>query len=49
VGVEEAYVHCAKHIPRMAKLDKQIDWGTDDWEKKGADYFHVNEGPSANS
>jgi hypothetical protein len=49
VGVEEAYVHCAKHIPRLAKLDKQIDWGTDDWEKKGADYFHVNEGSSASS
>jgi len=43
VAIEEAYIHCAKHIPRLAKLDKPIDWGTDDCAKKGGDYFHVNE------
>jgi predicted pyridoxine 5'-phosphate oxidase superfamily flavin-nucleotide-binding protein len=42
VGIEEAYVHCAKHIPRLTKLEKPIDWGTDDWQKKGGDYFHVS-------
>jgi predicted pyridoxine 5'-phosphate oxidase superfamily flavin-nucleotide-binding protein len=43
VGIEETYIHCAKHIPRLAKLEKQIDWGTDDSAKKGGDHFHVNE------
>jgi uncharacterized protein len=43
VDIEEAYIHCAKHIPRLAKLEKPIDWGTDDCHKKGGDYFHVNE------
>lgn len=39
--VEEAYIHCAKHIPRMVLADKVIDWGTDDDVKKGGDYFGV--------
>jgi len=43
VTIEEAYIHCAKHIPRLAKLEKPIDWGTDDRDQKGGDYFHVNE------
>ncbi|MFY9269581.1 MAG: pyridoxamine 5'-phosphate oxidase family protein [Candidatus Manganitrophaceae bacterium] len=41
VKVEEAYIHCAKHIPRFAKRDKKIDWGTDDEQSKGGDYFGV--------
>ncbi len=39
VSVVEAYVHCAKHIPRMRKLDKAVQWGTDDVRAKGGDYF----------
>jgi uncharacterized protein len=39
--VEEAYIHCAKHIPRFAPAEKNIDWGTDDVVKKGGDYFNV--------
>lgn len=39
VRVEEAYVHCSKHIPRLARVEKPIDWGTDDIAKKGGDYF----------
>lgn len=39
VEVEEAYVHCAKHIPRFVLADKDIDWGTDDEVKKGGDFF----------
>jgi len=42
VHVEEAYIHCAKHIPRLANREKAIDWGTDDYRKKGGDYFHVD-------
>lgn len=43
VSVEEAYIHCSKHIPRLAKLDRQVDWGTDDAKRKGGDYFGVAE------
>jgi hypothetical protein len=39
VEVEEAYIHCAKHIPRMAKAPRQRAWGTDDARRKGGDFF----------
>lgn len=39
VRVEEAYIHCAKHIPRLEKKDKTIHWGTDDEKLKGGDFF----------
>ena len=39
VTVEEAYVHCSKHIPWLQKRDKRIYWGTDDARQKGGDYF----------
>lgn len=42
VEVDEAYVHCSKHVPLLAKLDKAIAWGTDDQRQKGGDYFHVS-------
>jgi predicted pyridoxine 5'-phosphate oxidase superfamily flavin-nucleotide-binding protein len=41
VEVHEAYIHCSKHIPLLARLDKQMDWGTDDAKRKGGDYFGV--------
>jgi predicted pyridoxine 5'-phosphate oxidase superfamily flavin-nucleotide-binding protein len=41
VTVEEAYIHCSKHIPWLAKRDKAIYWGTDDARAKGGDYFEV--------
>jgi len=41
VEVEEAYIHCSKHIPLLKKRDKEIDWGTDDACKKGGDYFQA--------
>jgi predicted pyridoxine 5'-phosphate oxidase superfamily flavin-nucleotide-binding protein len=41
VSVHEAYVHCSKHIPLLAKLDKRIHWGTDDFKRKGGDFFGV--------
>lgn len=41
VHVDEAYVHCSKHIPLLAKKDKTIHWGTDDVHRKGGDYFRV--------
>jgi len=39
VRVHEAYIHCSKHIPVLAKLDKRVDWGTDDARRKGGDFF----------
>jgi uncharacterized protein len=39
VEVEEAYIHCSKHIPLLNKLDKPVHWGTDDEHHKGSGYF----------
>ena len=39
VEVEEAYIHCSKHIPLLKKLDKKVHWGTDDEAHKGGDFF----------
>ncbi|AOW92355.1 pyridoxamine 5-phosphate oxidase [Rhodococcus sp. WMMA185] len=39
VEVEEAYIHCRKHIPRMVPAPLDREWGTDDVKRKGGDYF----------
>jgi predicted pyridoxine 5'-phosphate oxidase superfamily flavin-nucleotide-binding protein len=39
LAVDEAYIHCAKHIPRLAKVPRKRAWGTDDLRRKGGDYF----------
>lgn len=39
VQVEEAYIHCRKHIPRMVPVARERNWGTDDVKRKGGDYF----------
>jgi predicted pyridoxine 5'-phosphate oxidase superfamily flavin-nucleotide-binding protein len=39
IGVEEAYIHCSKHVPLLAKRDKHLAWGTDEEAAKGGDYF----------
>ncbi|WP_010312806.1 pyridoxamine 5'-phosphate oxidase family protein [Saccharopolyspora spinosa] len=39
VQIEEAYIHCRKHIPRMVPMLRQRTWGTDDVKRKGGDYF----------
>jgi hypothetical protein len=49
VSVIEAYVHCSKHIPRMQKLDQEIQWGTDDVRVKGGDYFKAKSSPRGNA
>lgn len=45
IEVEEAYIHCSKHVPLLKRLDKQIDWGTDDESVKGGDFFKTKRGP----
>ena len=39
VQVEEAYIHCSKHIPHLERREKAIHWGTDDEVCKGGDFF----------
>jgi len=39
IKIEEAYIHCSKHIPRLKKLDGKSFWGTDDETHKGGDFF----------
>ena len=41
VHIQEAYIHCSKHLPRFNKLPKTIHWGTDSKRHKGGDFFHV--------
>ncbi|NKY29513.1 pyridoxamine 5-phosphate oxidase [Nocardia gamkensis] len=40
VRVEEAYIHCRKHIPHLVPAPReQREWGTDNVRAKGGDYF----------
>ena len=45
VQVEEAYIHCSKHIPLLQKVTKTIHWGTDHPAHKGGDYFRAKKSP----
>ncbi len=45
VEVEEAYLHCSKHVPLMKKLEKPIRWGTDDEAAKNRDFFQIHPSP----
>lgn len=42
VRVDEAYIHCSKHLPLYQRAEKTIVWGTDDNLLKGGDYFGVS-------
>ena len=46
VEVEEAYVHCRKHIPQMQRVTRRRPWGTDDPGRKGGDYFAARGTPA---
>ncbi|MFD9410615.1 pyridoxamine 5'-phosphate oxidase family protein [Streptomyces sp. NPDC059989] len=42
IDVDEAYIHCAKHIPHLQKVPLHgagRAWGTDDFKRKGGDFF----------
>jgi predicted pyridoxine 5'-phosphate oxidase superfamily flavin-nucleotide-binding protein len=43
VRVQEAYIHCRKHLPHLVKVvgDARA-WGTDDARAKGGDYFEAS-------
>jgi predicted pyridoxine 5'-phosphate oxidase superfamily flavin-nucleotide-binding protein/truncated hemoglobin YjbI len=42
VEIEEAYIHCSKHIPLLKKAEKDISWGTDDDSIKRSDFFALD-------
>lgn len=44
VEIDEAYVHCRKHIPRMQPAPAGRAWGSDSAKVKGGDYFGVRAG-----
>ena len=46
IEVEEAFIHCSKHIPKLQKMHKALHWGTDDENLKGGDFFNTREGKS---
>ncbi len=45
VEIEEAYIHCSKHIPLLKKADKTISWGSDDDGLKRSDFFALHDIP----
>ena len=45
IEVEEAYIHCSKHVPILRKADKHIDWGTDDPASKSDSFFLEGRNP----
>ncbi|WP_159944819.1 MULTISPECIES: pyridoxamine 5'-phosphate oxidase family protein [unclassified Nocardiopsis] len=45
VHVEEAYIHCRKHIPHLRKVGRDEAWGTDDTVRKGGDFFGARDTP----
>ena len=46
ITVDEAYIHCSKHVPLLEKKDKLIQWGTDDLLAKSDDYFQSTPKPA---
>ena len=46
ITVDEAYIHCSKHVPLLEKKDKLIMWGTDDSLAKSDDYFQSSPKPA---
>ncbi|MDG1805323.1 pyridoxamine 5'-phosphate oxidase family protein [Flavicella sp.] len=43
VSIDEAYIHCSKHVPKLEKKDKTIHWGTDSKKEKAVDFFETAE------
>ncbi|HEV2374966.1 MAG TPA: pyridoxamine 5'-phosphate oxidase family protein [Streptosporangiaceae bacterium] len=41
VYVEECFIHCRKHLPRLERQPRNRKWGSDSTRDKGGDYFGV--------
>jgi predicted pyridoxine 5'-phosphate oxidase superfamily flavin-nucleotide-binding protein len=39
IDVEEAYIHCSRHVPLMKRLDQQIERSTDEGMVRCRDFF----------
>lgn len=48
IEIEEAYIHCAKHIPKLSIEEFNPWWGTDDPEEKQVGHFTDSQ-PARNS
>jgi predicted pyridoxine 5'-phosphate oxidase superfamily flavin-nucleotide-binding protein len=46
ISVDEAYIHCSKHVPLLETKGKLIMWGTDDRLAKSDDYFQSSPKPA---
>ena len=45
VSVDEAYMHCSKHIPLMQKVEHEVQLGNRRRRAKGGDYFGADRVP----
>ncbi|TDK54710.1 pyridoxamine 5-phosphate oxidase [Bacillus salipaludis] len=43
VKVDEAYIHCSKHIPKLQHMNKKLYRGTEDEEQKSGDFFKTKQ------
>ena len=41
IDVEEAYIHCSRHVPLMKRLDQHMERSTDEGMVKGRDFFRL--------
>ncbi len=41
IDVKEAYIQCAKHIPMLWHVERNLAWGSDDSAAKGGDFFRA--------
>ncbi|MEJ6776202.1 MAG: pyridoxamine 5'-phosphate oxidase family protein [Crocinitomicaceae bacterium] len=39
IQIDEAYIHCSKHVPKLEKKEKKIFWGTDNNKEKSVNFF----------
>ena len=46
VDVQEAYIHCSKHIPILEKKKNPVHWGTDDEHVKRGNFFSTLKSPT---
>ncbi|WP_332695034.1 pyridoxamine 5'-phosphate oxidase family protein [Halalkalibacter lacteus] len=43
IEIEEAFMHCSKHVPKLKKVDQQIEPQTNSTKKIDGDFFNVKQ------
>jgi uncharacterized protein len=43
IEVEEAYIHCSKHIPKLQKADSEYDAEKEDKKQENPDFFKIKQ------